>query len=217
MLAPGYFVVAASIALAGIFLAALLWGLRKTKGDRRPIGIGIVAFVLFAVFCETSSPVLMFPFPKLNEEIGGKCFCMCSTAAPWLGFLKRRPVLRVQQGHTAYNEPGMPWIRSRPRRYRTAAERNLGLCLTVPEPFGGLEAIFGYLSEVWRLRPRIALSLIVFIGVRLGRKKYAEAVGLSMLANVPIGLYKYGPSPAVCEAALPSVPASWRPRRLAEG
>lgn len=206
MLAPGYFVVAASIALAGIFLAAVLWGLRKTKGDRRPIGIGIVAFVLFALFCENIfHQVLMFLFPALNEQIAGNLFLYvlygCAMAAFFEEGGRYYAFSRVIQ---SYTEPGDALGYGVGHGgIELLLSGILGLCLTVPEPFGAPEAIFWTFERTMALTGHIALSLIVFTGVRLGRKKYAaEAVGLHMLANVPIGLYKYGSvSLAVCEAA----------------
>lgn len=225
MFTPGVFVAAASFALAGILISAVRWGKRKANGDRHPIVIGAVAFILFALFCENIfHQILFFLFPGIDELITGNLFLYvfygCAMAGVFEEGGRYYAFSRVIPG---YDKPGAAAAYGAGHGgIELVLSGILGLLLMAPAAFGPWEAVFWVFERTVALLGHVALSIVVFTGVRLGKRTYvAGAIVLHMLADVPIGLYRYGViSLRVCDAAFASAVllcgfmAAWCQRRL---
>ncbi len=202
---PGVFVIAAVILQAGIILLVSFWFKRRSNGDMRPVMIGGVTFYVFALMLENLVHyILLLGIPDWESRISASLFLYvlygCSMAALFEESGRYYSFTRVL---TSYKDPlaalgygaghgGLEMVLS----------GMLGLLLLRPESFTAMDSSLWVFERATALAGHIALSTIVFYGVQEGKKRYVLlAVALHGIADIPIGLYKYGAvSLILCDA-----------------
>ena len=225
MFMPGIFVVAASIVLAGVFFFALFWARKKTGRDIRPIVIGAVTFFVFALLFENVfHQIIMVFIPDWSDRISGSLFMYvlygCAMAGlfeeggRYYAFTRVIPTHHNPETALGYGvgHGGLEMILS----------GILALLVLSPESFTASDSVFWVFERSAALLGHIALSVIVFCGVRQNKKRYyLAAAALHGTADIPIGMYKYGAiTLRTCDALfaaavlLCGLVASWCFRRL---
>jgi uncharacterized membrane protein YhfC len=193
---PGIFVSAAVIVQAGIVLSTLFWAKKKNRGDMQPVIIGAVTFYVFVLLLENIlNYALVLLIPNWKAKISGNVVSYvlygCSMAALFEENGRYYSFTRVIK---TYKEPeaalgygaghgGLEMVLS----------GILALMLLRPEAFAAVDSSLWVIERTAALAGHIALSVIVFYGVQRARKRYLLlAIALHGIADIPIGLYKYG-------------------------
>lgn len=171
----------------------------------RPVVIGGVTFYVFALLLENVVHyILLIGIPDWESRVSASLFLYvlygCSMAALFEESGRYYSFTRVL---TSYKEPraalgygvghgGLEMVLS----------GMLGLLLLRPESFTAMDSSLWVFERATALAGHSALSMIVFYGVQAGKKRYALlAVALHGIADIPIGLYKYGAvSLILCDA-----------------
>lgn len=196
MFMPGIFVVAASVFLVCVVFAVFVWAKRKTGDDVRPIVIGAVTFFVFAILFENLfHQIAMILIPDWSDRISGSLFLYvlygCTMAGcfeeggRYFAFTRVIPTCQSPQTALSYGV-GHGGI-------EMALSGILALLILAPEPFTASDSVFWVFERSAALLGHIALSVVVFYGVRQSKKRYLLiAILLHGIADIPIGLYKYG-------------------------
>ncbi|HPF18916.1 MAG TPA: YhfC family glutamic-type intramembrane protease [Bacillota bacterium] len=193
---PGTYAFAASLTLAGIVFASFQWAKKKMKSDVRPIVIGAVTFFVFALLFENVFQQLMMTVvPDWNERITSSLFLYVLYGCAMAGFFEESGrYYAFTQVIPAYQSPetslsygvghgGIELVLS----------GILALLVFTPESFTASDSLFWIFERSVALLGHIALSVIVFYGVRQHKKRYLLiAFLLHIIADIPIGIYKYG-------------------------
>lgn len=196
MFSCNFFVAATCIVLAAILFLVIYFWKQKSGLGMKPVFVGIVVFLVFAILFENIAHLLFLTLAgvqaqKISENLYLYLLYGCSMAG----------IFEETGRYFAFKH-----VLSEDSNPKTALGYGIGhggielliggiilLWLSPPEVFGAIEGILWAGERMVSLCGHVALSIIVFTAVRKNNKiLFFSAILLHAIADIPIGLYKFG-------------------------
>jgi uncharacterized membrane protein YhfC len=190
-----YSLIIASTALTLIiFFALYFW--KRAAGGFRPIIVGAASFFVFAILSESILYIFLSTFAEdavkkiiehriLYVAFGCSMAGIFEETGRYYAFKQVMPEFKEPASALGYGigHGGLELFLS----------GVVGLLMSAPAGFGAKMSLLWIGERIIALSGHIALSVIVFAGARTHRKYlFPAAVLLHAIADIPIGLYKFG-------------------------